>query len=176
MNSAVMKAQLAVVLLALACAGRAAELRSDLAAGRAYYGDGEFKKAAAHFERAVKSDPDNAASHFWLGKSYGVLGNIGGPALGKHASAKARIHLTKAVGLAPNRQDYRDELFEFLVGSDHSRGALLRAEQVLRTLPESDPDYRSKQSWLLQERSSRSSAQSRVGALILLAPQQLLPW
>ena len=168
-----MKTKLVLIVLALASAGRAAE-RSDFSAGRKSYASGEFRKAASHFEKAVKADPANAEAHFWLGKSYEVLTDIGGPLFGTRSSSRARVHLTKAMELAPERPEYRDELFNFLLGSDQSLRGLAKARAVLQTMPKSDPDYASMQSRLQQECGARASAQSRLGAVVLLVPRQVL--
>ena len=87
--------RIALVLITIACAGRAAELRSDFAAGRVAYTAGEYRKAATHLERALKTDPENAESHFWLGKSYEVLATTGFPSFGRRSEERARSSLRR---------------------------------------------------------------------------------
>src|SRR5438270_777562 len=99
-----MKLYFASILITLISTVNAAELRTEYLKGREYYASGEFKKAAAHFERAVKGDPENAEKHFWLGKSYQVLAELGSPLFGTGATSKARNHLNKALELAPERK------------------------------------------------------------------------
>ena len=170
----IMKLNFALLFLTLVGAVNAAELRTEYATGREYYASGEFKKAAAHFELAVKADPQNAEKHFWLGKSYQVLADIGSPLFGGRSASKARNHLSKALELAPENKEYRQQLFDFLVGSDRSVAALHRAETILHTVAETDPDYPSMQSGLRKEQLQRSSADVRLGGLVFTAPRQIV--
>jgi len=156
-----MKLQLAsILLLIFASAGSSAESRSALYAGHHDYAAGEFKKAASHFQRALKADPNDADSCFWLGKSYEMLADIRGPLLGARTSFKARFYLAKALQLAPDNEEYRRELLEFLMVSAHSPGTIRQAESIIQMTPESDPDYPFMLLRLHQERQARSSPQS----------------
>src|SRR5437764_15479963 len=132
-----------VFILVLIFASRASSAESWRArdAGHREYAAAEFKKAASHFQQAIKADPNDADSCFWLGKSYEMLADIRGPLLGARTSFKARFYLAKALQLAPKNGDYRRELFEFLIVSDHSPGALHLAHSIIQMTAESDPDY-----------------------------------
>jgi protein involved in temperature-dependent protein secretion len=77
----------------------------------------------------------------WLGKSYEMFADIRSPLLGLRASVKARLYLAKALQLARDNKDYRHELFQLLIVSDHSPGALPQAENILQMTPQTDPDY-----------------------------------
>jgi tetratricopeptide (TPR) repeat protein len=165
-----MKLNLAILMLLAVFRGPAAGQRSEFATGRAYYTDGEFKRAAAHFQLALKTNPNDAESYYWMGMSYEVLADIAAPFKGKYTS-KARVCLTKAMELAPSRPDYRRELFDFLLDSAaSSQTALRQAGGILLTASESDPDY----SYMLRafENESRadSSAKARLGRLFLAVP------
>jgi len=96
---------------------------SELAAGKAYYQSGEFKQAVAHLKLALKSEPRNAESNYWLGRSYETLADIATP-FGWRYRSLARTYLTKAAELAPNQPEYRQELFEFLFDAGDRRRAL----------------------------------------------------
>lgn len=164
------KLNLIVLILFIGLGGQAAEL-SEFAIGRQYYSDGEFKKAVTHFQLALKASPNDAQSHYWIGMSYQMLADIATPFGGKH-NAKARVHLAKAVELAPNRQDYRRELFDFLLDSAvSSRTALPRAMGILQKMPESDPEYGDMRWRLEYESRVNSSAEVRLGRLFLAGPQ-----
>ena len=71
-----MKLNLSVLILLAALGGEAAGQESEFATGRAYYTEGEFKKAAAHFQLALKANPNDAESYYWMGMSYQVLADI----------------------------------------------------------------------------------------------------
>ncbi len=166
-----MKRNLSVLILFVAHGYVAAGEGSAFAAGRAYYTEGEFKKAVAHFRLALNANPNDAESYYWMGMSYQVLADITFPFAGKYNS-KARICLTKAMELAPTRSDYRKELFDFLLNSaSSSRAALRQAEDLLRTVSEADPDYPYMRQQFDQERRASGSADARVGRLFLAIPR-----
>ncbi len=160
------------VILLLAGLGRAATgQQGEFAAGRASYDQGEFKQAAAHFQAALRANPDDAETYYWTGMSYQMLADIAVPFGGKY-NAKARINLTRAMELAPNRPDYRRELFDFLLDSaGASRDAWRQAECILRTVSETDPEYAFMRRHLEQARRENASASARLGRLFLAAPQ-----
>ena len=144
---------------------------AEFATARAYYGDGEFKKAAAQFRRAVESDPNDAESYYWLGISYQKLADIAAPLDSKYHS-RARICLTKATTLAPERLDYRRDLFDFLLDGDgSSRAELRQAAGILRRVSETDPDYLYMRRRLEQEKTVNSTMETRLSRLFLAAPR-----
>ena len=67
------------------------------ALGRAYFGAGEFAKAAAEFEAIAEQFPTNDYALFCWGRSL--------QRLGRHA--EARGPLVRAACLRPDRRDYR---------------------------------------------------------------------
>jgi len=166
-----MKLNLSVILLFAALGGQASGQESEFATGRAYYTEGEFKKAAAHLQLALKVNPNDAESSYWLGMSYQVLADVAFPFAGKYTS-KARVYLTRATELAPERLDYRRQLFDFLVDSaGSSRAAARQAADLLRTVPEPDPDYSYMHQRFERERRANASADARLGRLFLAIPR-----
>src|SRR5258708_1661231 len=166
-----MKLYFAVLILLGGLGSEASGQGSELAAGRAYYTEGEFQKAVAHFRLALKVNPNDAESNYWMGMSYQVLADIAFPFAGKYTS-KACVYLTRATELAPGRLDYRRELFEFLLDTaGSSRAALRQAEDLLRTLPEADPDYSYMRQQFEEERRANASAEARLGRLSLAIPR-----
>jgi len=166
-----MKLKLSLLISLAGLSAAAAGRHSEFAIGRAYYLEGEFKKAAAHFQLALKTNPDDAESNYWIGMSYRVQAEIAAPFDRKYNS-KARVYLTMAMELAPNRPEYRRELFNFLVDSaGSSRATLRQAAGILRTVSESDPEYASMHRQFQQESRANSSVDSRLGRLFLAAPR-----
>jgi tetratricopeptide (TPR) repeat protein len=166
-----MRIPLTILTLLATFSGPAAGQRSEIATGRAYYTEGEFKKAAEHFQLALKADPSNAEPYYWMGMSYQRLADIALPFGGRY-NAKARIFLTRAVELAPARPDYRGELFEFLLDpAASSRGAMRQAAAILQTTSESDPDYSYMRGRFESESKANSSAEARLGRLFLAVPR-----
>jgi tetratricopeptide (TPR) repeat protein len=166
-----MKLTLMVLMLLAVPGGKAADQQSEFATGRAYYTEGEFKKAVEHFQLALKVNPNDAESYYWMGMSYQVLADIAFPFAGKYTS-KARVYLTRATELAPGRSDYRRELFDFLVDSaGSSRAAARQAADLLRTVPEPDPDYSYMHQRFEYERRGNASAEARLGRVLLAIPR-----
>lgn len=166
--SAILLTSLLTAALGIAAPGQ----QSEFAIGRACYMEGEFKKAAAHFQMALRTSSHDAEAYYWIGMSYQMLADIAAPFGGRH-SAVARVNLTKAVELAPNRLDYRRELFDFLVDSGSSRSAWRQAGDILRAVPESDPDYAGMRRRFEQARRDSSAPEARLGRLFLAAPRAL---
>ena len=160
-----------ILMLLSAFCGQAAAIRSEYAIGRTYYSEGDFKRAAAHFQLALKTNPNDAESCHWAGLSYQGLADIATPFGGRYHS-KARVFLTKAVELAPGRPDYRGALFDFLLESARSsRTALNQAAHLLQTVPEHDPDYRDMRRRFEYESEADSSVEARLSRLVLFGPQ-----
>jgi len=168
-----MKPTMRAILLTAVLSAAAAGQQSDLAIGRAYYNGGDFKKAASHFQMAIRTGTDGAAAYYWLGMSYQMLADITAP-LGRKYKVMARVNLTKAAELAPNRLDYRAELFDFLVDSaGSSRSVRRQAADILSTVPESDPQYAVMRRRLDQARRASSAPDARLGGFFLVAPRSI---
>ena len=166
-----MKLNLSLLILLALLGSEAAAQGSEFATGRAYYMDGEFKKAVTHFQLALKVNPDDAESYYWMGMSYQVLADIASPFDYKYKS-KARINLTRATELAPGRLDYRRELFDSLLDSaGSSRAAARQAADLLQTVPESDPGYSYMHGRFECERRANASPEARLGRLFLAIPR-----
>ena len=134
-------------------------------AGKAYYRDGEFKKAAAQFRRAVAIDPFDAESHYWMGMSYEKLADIAVPFDGRYRAKRA-------MELAPDRAIYRRELFEALLDVDGASSASFRqAAEMLRAVPESDPDHRYMAERLATETKENSEMEARLTRVFLAVPR-----
>ena len=165
-----MKLNMLVLMLLAGFGGQAASQQSEFATGRAYYAEGEFRKAAAHFQLALKTDPNDAGSYYWMGMSYQGLADIATPFGGKYNS-RARVYLTKAMELAPSRPDYRRELFELLVDSADSSGTALKQAAHILTISECDPEYNYMRRRLEYQRGVNSSAEARLGRILLIGPR-----
>jgi tetratricopeptide (TPR) repeat protein len=67
------------------------------ALGRAYFHAGRYAEAREEFAAVVEHSPVNDFAHFCLGRAYEKTGR----------KTDARRHLKLAVGLRPDREDYR---------------------------------------------------------------------
>ena len=166
-----MKLKLIFLILLRGLTAEGAAQQSEFTIGRACYAGGEFKQAIAHFQLAVKSDPADAESYYWMGMSYQTLADIAFPFAGKYAS-KARTYLTKATELAPDRLDYRKELFNFLLDpAGSSRATRRQAASILLMVSPNDPDYETMERQFERETKANGSVDARLGRLFLAAPR-----
>jgi tetratricopeptide (TPR) repeat protein len=148
----------------------AATQRSEFDTGQACYANGEFKKAVAHFQLALQANPSDADSYYWIGRSYQALADIAFPFAGRYTS-NARVYLTKATELAPDRPDYRRDLFNLFLDSASSQAALRQAAGILRTVSPNDPDYESMRNQYEQQSKDNASADARLGRVFFALPQ-----
>jgi tetratricopeptide (TPR) repeat protein len=145
--------------------------QSHFAAGRAFYVNGNFKKAASQFQLALDADPNDADSSYWLGLSYQSIADLSEP-FGAKYRGKARLALSKAAALAPDRPDYRRELFCFLLDGDYVRASYFKqAEGILRSVSESDPEYLWMRGQFENAQRMNSGMDARVGRLLRAGPQ-----
>jgi tetratricopeptide (TPR) repeat protein len=167
-----MKLTCYIPMLLAALSLQATAQQSELAAGRASYRDGEFHQAVAHLQRALSSDPNDAASHYWIGRSYETLADIATP-FGARYRKLARTYLTKAAELAPTQPEYRRELFDFLLDSPNfSHSEQRQAVAILLASAEADPDYEYLRSRFEEARKVNSSVNALLSRLFLAAPQE----
>jgi len=166
-----MKGRLVLTIVIAGLTGRAAGPNADFAAGRELYREGEFSKAVARFRLALKENPRDAQTYYWAGMSYQMLADIATPFGGRY-SARAREYLRAAVTLAPDRADYRTALFDCVLDSaSYSRSAVREAAEILLAVPDSDPAYGDMRLRLEYERKANSTAEARLGRLVLAVPR-----
>ena len=166
-----MRVTLVMLMLVSAAGSPAADLRSDLAAGQDCYRQGDFKRAVSYFRRALRVDQYDAELNYWMGRAYQGRGDVATPFGGGYYS-KAQVYLERAVALAPNRAEYRRELFDFLVYSaDVSPGRLRLAADLVSRTSESDPEYPLMRRRLEFAVSMASSPNARLDRLMLGVPR-----
>ena len=145
--------------------------QSEFAIGKAKYLDGNFKSAAAHFELALRNNSNDAECHYWLGRSYVTLADIATP-FGSKYSQRARFHLSRALELEPRRNEFRRELFEFLVNSPDFAGSKERqAKSLIAAAEESGADDATLRARLEEARRETTSLSGRMQRLFQFAPE-----
>ena len=161
----------AVPAAASGAAAAVVDAKAEIAAGRKEYMEGEFRKAAAHFAAATRLRPEDAGAFYWAGIAYERMADIATP-FGGRLLGRARGYLRSAARLAPESREYRQALFDFLLdSSDSSRSALPEAAALLETVAASDPDRDAMCRRLAEQRKANSSAEARLGRMLLLAPR-----
>lgn len=131
-----MKQLLAIAAAALVAASLLAATPDQLfASGKDALAHGQWDKAGELFEQAVKSSPNNAQYHFWLGRAYGAQAQNASLFSAPGLASKTRTEFERAVQLDPNYNDARFGLIEyymqapgFLGGSEEK--ALQQAQEV----------------------------------------------
>lgn len=162
-----------VLLLFAATSGWAATARSSFSAGQKAYERGDMKSAIRRFKESMAASPEDPFYCYWLGRSYEALADIRTP-LNRRPISKARRYLEKATELAPENAGYREELFDFLIETDRSDGALGEAKRVLASVPESDPAYPYMAWRLAHARDSVSSAEEQFAQIFLFLPRRFV--
>jgi type IV pilus assembly protein PilF len=125
---------------------RRSELHTDLAAG--YYERGQLNVALDEATEAVKLDPNNSRTYNIFGLVYAVLGE----------NAKAEQNFAKAMALAPNDSEIRQNWGWYLCTHDRARESIPEFERAV-----SNPLYKTPEVPLVN--AGRCSAQ--IGDTVL---------
>jgi len=165
-----MRVTLVILMLISAAGSPAADLRSDLAAGQDYYRQGDFKRALSYFRRALRVNVHDAELNYWMGRAYQGRGDVATP-FGGGYNSKALVYLRRAVALAPDRAEYRRELFDFLVSAEVSPARLRLAADLVSRASESDPEYSLMRRRLELATGMASSPHARLDRLMLGVPR-----
>ncbi len=108
----------ALICLTLQCALFAAPgsraQDSALEAGVRAYEDGNYKAAAASFEAALRTAPQDSTLHHWLGKSYGRIAEHGNWFSAYSYAKKTLKQFRKAVQLDAYNYEALRDLVEYL--------------------------------------------------------------
>jgi tetratricopeptide (TPR) repeat protein len=160
-----------MLMLLSAAVSPAADLQPGLAVGQSLYRQGDFKRAAAQFEHALRADPENAELYYWTGMAYQGRADLATP-FSRRYQTKALAYLRTAADLAPGRLDYRRELFDYLLDSARTSPAALReAAALVERAPSDDPEL-SHMRWRLEgERRIASSREARFDRIFLAIPR-----
>ncbi len=143
--------------------------------GRCHYIEGDFKRSAEAFQRALRTGPSKADLYDWLGRAYYRLAEIADPFHAAADALRARKSLERAVDLAPENGEYLKDLFEFYLDApEFLGGGVEKAALLVGRIGKSDPAEReSAQARLTRTRSDLKSAAWRLRQVILFAPQQV---
>lgn len=143
--------------------------------GKAYYMEGDYKKASAYFEKAVAADPRNSAYHHWLGRAYGKRAETSSFVTAPGFARKARQHFEKAVELDPKNLEAINDLFEYyLEAPGFLGGGLEKAAALVERIRVLDPaEAHYAEARLAEKRRELARAEQQLRQAIELAPRQL---
>lgn len=143
--------------------------------GKAWYMEGDYKKASQCFEKAVAADPRNSRSHHWLGRAYGRRAETSSFITAPGLARKAREHFERAVELDPNNIEAINDLFEYyLQAPGFLGGGLEKAAALVERIGRLDPAERHyAEARLAEKRREFARAEQHLRQALEQAPRQL---
>ncbi len=143
--------------------------------GRAYYMEGDYKKASECFEKAVALDPKNSAYRHWLGRAYGKRAETSSFLTAPGYAKKARREFEKAVELDPANGEALNDLFEYyLQAPGVLGGGLEKAASLIERIGKLDPAERHyAEARLAEKRREFARAEQHFRQALEAAPRQL---
>lgn len=143
--------------------------------GKAYYMEGDYKKASQCFEKAVAADPRNASYHLWLGRAYGKRAETSSFVTAPGLARKAREQFEKAVELDPDNIEALNDLFEYyLEAPGFLGGGLDKAAALIERIGKLDPAERYyAEARLAEKRREFARAEQHLRQALELAPRQI---
>jgi len=143
--------------------------------GQSQFMNGEYKRAAESFDKAVAQDPQNSEYRHWLGRSFGRQAESASILTAPGLAIKTRQAFEKAVALDPSNKEALNDLFEFYMDAPgFLGGGLNRAEQLIEQIgrtDEAEGHYATAQ--LADKRKDFNSAEQQLRRAIDLAPRQV---
>lgn len=136
---------------------------------------GEYKKAAAAFERAFAVEPANSDYALWLGRSFGRRAETALPFMAPRYAAKARTYFEKAVALNPQNEEALDDLFDYyLEAPGFLGGGYDKAEQIAKRIGEFNPAQgHLAEAELADGRQQFDTVEEQLGRAVRLAPREV---
>jgi Flp pilus assembly protein TadD len=143
--------------------------------GQTRFMNGEHKRAAEMFEKAVALEPRNSRYVHWLGRAYGRQAESANVFSAPGLAVKTRQAFEKAVALDPSNKEALNDLFEFYMDAPGLLGGgLNRAEELIPQIARTDEaegHFASAQ--LADKRKDFNSAEQQLRRAMELAPRQV---
>ena len=143
--------------------------------GQNYFMLGEYKKATEALEKATTLDPDNPRVVYWLGRSYARRAETANPFSAPGWASKARQMFERSVALDPKNKDATGDLLDYYLSAPgFLGGGLHKAEELARTISESDPaEGHYAQALIEDKRKNYEKAESHFRHAAELGPRQV---
>lgn len=143
--------------------------------GQCYYMQGDAKKAAEHFQKAVDLSPDSSQYHLWLGRAYGRRAETSSFITAPGYATKARGNFERAVELDPRDLEAISDLFEYYLDAPgFLGGGLDKAASLARQMGELNPaEGHWAQARLAEKRKEFQTAEQQLRRAADLAPRQV---
>lgn len=136
---------------------------------------GEYKKAAAAFERAFAIEPANSEYALWLGRSFGRRAETALPFMAPKYADKARAYFEQAVALNPQNEEALNDLFDYyLEAPGFLGGGYNKAEQIAKRIGEFNPAQgHLAEAELADRRQQFDTVEDQLGRAVRLAPREV---
>jgi tetratricopeptide (TPR) repeat protein len=136
---------------------------------------GEYKKAAAAFERAFAIEPANSEYALWLGRSFGRRAETALPFMAPKYADKARAYFEQAVALNPQNEEALNDLFNYyLEAPGFLGGGYNKAEQIAKRIGEFNPAQgHLAEAELADRRQQFDTVEDQLGRAVRLAPREV---
>ena len=143
--------------------------------GQARLMNGEHKRAAEMFEKAVALEPGNSRYMHWLGRAYGLQAESANVFSAPGLAVKARQAFERSVALDPSNKEALNDLFEFYMDAPGLLGGgLNRAEQLIPQIARTDEaEGHFAKAQLADKRKDFNSAEQQLRRAMELAPRQV---
>ena len=143
--------------------------------GQAQFMNGEYKRAAESFEKAIAQDPQSSHYVHWLGRAYGRQAESASPFTVPGLAVKTRQAFEKAVAMDPSNKEALNDLFEYYMDAPgFLGGGLNRAQDLVARIARIDEaEGMYAQAQLADKRKDFNSAEQKLRRAIDLAPRQV---
>lgn len=143
--------------------------------GKAWYMEGDYKKASQCFEEAVAAAPRNSSYHHWLGRALGRRAETSSFLTAPGLARKAHRHFARAVELDPANAEALNDLFEYyLQAPGVLGGGLEKAAALVERIGQLDPAERHyAEARLAEKRREFARAEKHLRLALEQAPRQL---
>jgi tetratricopeptide (TPR) repeat protein len=144
-------------------------------AGKCSLMQGDLRKAAEYFQKAVALAPDNSEYILWLGRAWARKAETANLFAAPLAASHARECFEKAVALDPRSGDALGDLFDFyLQAPGIVGGGLDKAEAIARRVEAFDPaEGRFDMARLALKRKQTAEAEEHFRAAVTLGPKAI---
>jgi tetratricopeptide (TPR) repeat protein len=142
--------------------------------GQCYYMQGDPKRAADNFQKAVALSPTNSSYYLWMGRAFGRRAETSSFMTAPGYAGKARDAFEKSVQLDPRNLEALSDLFEYYLDAPgFLGGGLDKAAALTRRMMEVSPaEGYWAEARLAEKRKEFGTAEQQLRRAAELAPRQ----
>lgn len=143
--------------------------------GKTYFMQGEFRKSADFFQKAIEQQPDNSEYFHWLGKAYGRLAETSNMFAAPGYANRARQNFEKAVLLNQKNIEAVNDLFEYYLDApSFLGGGVDKAAKLANLIAAVDQsEYHWALATIAEHRKQFDTAEEHFRRAMEMAPQRM---